>query len=98
LLAALPQPDRIADGLAGSGHVIKPPLCADNDGARSDRLFMAYIAARTCAASTVAKPAAPTAAAKNANRVHSLTLNRYTKMFRVVIAVRSRAKSRTDPQ
>ena len=59
--------------------------------------FMATTSPRACAASTVVKPAAPTAAAKNANRVFSQPHPELlrTKMFRVTVAVRSRVKSRT---
>jgi hypothetical protein len=70
LLADPANSNRIADGLAGSGHVIEPPLLgADDDRARSDRLLHRHHAPRACAASTVAKPAAPTAATRIANRV-----------------------------
>lgn len=48
LLADPANSNRIADGLAGSGHVIEPPLLgADDDRARSDRLLHRHhVAAR----------------------------------------------------
>ena len=85
LLTDPADPNRIADGLAGSSHVVEPPLLrANDDGARSDRLLdRHHIAARVRRVGRREGGSADGCRQEcKQNLFHSLTLCGTNKMFR----------------